>query len=120
MSFVNYYQKPEPNEFSYLAVTVVVVSIMSIVCILWYQWALDNRYSTSRIEGKLLKKYNKKINENQQISASDVKLSPDGKTASATITVQNKGYKITDFTREVLTLPVVDVCSPMDYTCISL
>ena len=121
MSFVNYYPKPKQNEFSYLITAAVAVSITCIVCIVWYQWALDYRYSSERISGKLLSKNDKKIDKDTQVKlAADGRISADHTTASAVVTVYNKSAKDTVDYQERVTLLVQDICSPLDNTCVSL
>jgi hypothetical protein len=93
------------------------LGITLVVVLIWYNWANNYRYSSERIAGKILKKYTKPVADDQTALADDGKLSSDGKSASAVITVNDRQSSIR---QEVLQLQVLDDCSPIDKTCISL
>ena len=131
MSFINYYQKTNQTNtdysnqlsdgFSYLLTVLIIVLITGLVCIIWFVWAAYYyRYSSDRISDKLLKKYDKIVDSDHTILATNGQINTNKTLASALITIRNKGIKITESTQEVYQLPVLLDCSPMNKKCISL
>ena len=125
MSFTNYYR--EENGFNYELAIYCAVILVLIAIYVWYKWSINYRYSSDRIEDKLLKKYsqlkdvseNSAKNANQVMLADQGQLSSDGRTASAVITIREKDIE-TIANQVSFSLPVKSSCSPIDTTCISL
>jgi hypothetical protein len=123
MSFINYYPVLQQPEFDYFIMLFTAAIIPLVVWIIWYVYAINYRYSSDRIENKLLKKYDKPINDNQTINASEGQVitnAASNSIASALITIRDKGIHNVLSTHELYSLPVNATCSPMDKTCITL
>ncbi len=120
MSFINYYPNQKKSEFSYSTVLYTAVLTTSLVCVLWYSYAINYRYSSDRIEDKLLRKYDKPIGDNQTINARNGQINSAKTMATAIITVSDKGMEYVPSKSEVFSLPVISNCKPTEKTCISL
>ena len=112
---MNYYN----NSFSYSTVILTASIIVALVVIVWYYYALQYRYSSERIEGKLLRKNKKAVSETQTITAKNGTVNEDKTIASAVLTIQTKDKYANVLSSQLLSLPIAK-CSPSDYTCVEL
>lgn len=98
----------------------ITISTVIICILLWYIWgSYFYRYSSERIADKILKKYNKQPNDNQVIFADNGKLI-DNNMVSAVVTIRDKNIYSKPISQEIYSLPIKNICSPIDKSCIKL
>lgn len=117
-----------PASFDWMLVLYISVGIFLCVVLIYCVWAYQvNRYSSSRIAGKLLTKFkakNKLIDPPKYVEDDHNELAIELATltadkASANVLFRDKEtHKATDSTLFIVTNK--DTCSPLDNTCIRL
>ncbi len=116
----NYQTYDDESGFSFGIMFCTSIIIISIVLGIWFYYAIQYRYSSDRIAGKLRKKYKKEFADNQTLIVSDGKFIDTAKTrVSARMTIQDKNIEGSNKSSEVFSLPVKE-CSPVDNTCVEL
>ncbi len=101
------------------------IGIPLCVLLLWYIWSYTKyRYSSDRISGKLLKKYNssnqQKINnETQYISPANIIVDPSKTYVSADMLVLDKETNQI-ISSNKFSIAISNNCSPFSSSCISL
>ncbi len=117
MRIINNYT--HTDGFNYLEMLYCALGIVVCVLLVWYVWgAYVYRYSSDRIENILIKKYDGPLGEDQIVLAENGLVSPDKKMITALITVRNR--QLTQSVQKWYRKPVLENCSPLDKSCVSL
>lgn len=107
------------NKWLIVKITIILtLIIVSVVILLWYNWATSYRYSGDKIGDKILAKYYDTPPETQYLDVVNGKLN-NNNTAQATIQYKNKSDGKVVKEKNV-SLNVLTNCSILNKSCIEL